>query len=182
MAKRKKNITKAALIRFQERLKNAPKKEKVAFSPSEAVVESREQIRDALAKGYSYQDIAELLADGDDDSISANTLASYFRAPETDEKPARTKASVKTRRKSDASSKTKNPVPPKPDGEGVADDIPGFDGVETLASDLVSEALAVAPEDMDDPWLDVPADAQKADKRQMQDAFNRMKSSGHRGR
>lgn len=157
MAKRKKSITKAALLKFQERLSNAPKKEKVAFSPSEVVEASREQIRDALAKGYSYEDIAEFLADGTEDSITANTLASYFRAPDSGEKQAKKKTSVKVKRKSDTSSSEEIHIIPKPVGADVADDSSGSSEVEMRASDHVSEAPAVAPEDMDDAWEDTTA-------------------------
>jgi hypothetical protein len=60
-------------------LDDLPEKEKESFSLREAVTELQEQIKSALAKGYSYEDVAELLAKKGID-ISASTLKNYVPA------------------------------------------------------------------------------------------------------
>lgn len=240
MAKRKKNITKAALLRFQERLQNAPTKAKDTFSPTEVVEASREQIRDALANGHSYEDIAaflaeEIIADGNKDSISASTLASYFRAAEAKVNPVKKKTSAKTKRKPNAPFKDETLTPAKTNGTEATDHVSGDERVDDKTSALVSRTPIMAPEDKDDAWADVgssqtaaatpnmpaadlevtdadtpqadqgtknahvsggndtsgtprsdtqvdPQSTKAASKQQMQDAFNRMESSGRQGR
>lgn len=79
MGKRSTKITKDGLSRFTEQLKALPIKEQTTFSNREAVAQYKDLILHVVhTKGYSIQDIAELLSE-QGTTISPSTLASYLR-------------------------------------------------------------------------------------------------------
>ncbi|MBD2090842.1 hypothetical protein H6F67_13380 [Microcoleus sp. FACHB-1515] len=60
-------------------LAELPEKPKEKLSLREAITQIQDQIKAALAKGYSYEDIAKILGDRGID-ISASTLKNYVPA------------------------------------------------------------------------------------------------------
>ncbi|NEQ28918.1 MAG: hypothetical protein F6K28_60225 [Microcoleus sp. SIO2G3] len=60
-------------------LAELPEKPKENLSLREAVAQLQDQIKAALAKGYSYEDVAQILGDRGID-ISASTLKNYVPA------------------------------------------------------------------------------------------------------
>lgn len=76
--KRPKNlsVSKSALDQAGSLLQDLPQKAKEDLSLREAVDQLQEQIRAALAKGYSYDEVAILL-DGEGIEISSSTLKRY---------------------------------------------------------------------------------------------------------
>lgn len=71
------NVAKTALDQVTNHLQDLPEKVKENLSLREAVDQLYEQIRSALAKGYSYEEIAALLGDTGID-ISTSTLKRYI--------------------------------------------------------------------------------------------------------
>ncbi len=70
------NIAPSIVIQAETFLNALPIKPKEQLSLREAVGQLQEQIQEALAKGYSYQDVADMLAK-QGIMISASTLKNY---------------------------------------------------------------------------------------------------------
>jgi IS30 family transposase len=70
------NIAPSVVIQAEAFLNDLPAKPKEQLSLREAVGQLQEQIQEALAKGYSYQDVADMLAQ-QGIMISASTLKNY---------------------------------------------------------------------------------------------------------
>lgn len=90
----KKRMTKEDVKTVTDKLKNLPMKEKNEFSAREYVQMNKDTILQAInSKGYSYQDIVDLLAEHDV-QISVSTLTSYLRT--TPPKKPNTRGARKT--------------------------------------------------------------------------------------
>lgn len=79
-------------------LAELPEKPKEKLSLREAITQIQDQIKAALAKGYSYEDIAKILGDRGID-ISASTLKNYVpagRRQATKERPPSRKRTAKS--------------------------------------------------------------------------------------
>jgi hypothetical protein len=70
------NIAPSTVAQVEMFLNALPAKPKEQLSLREAVGQLQEQIQEALAKGYSYQDVADMLAQ-QGIMISASTLKNY---------------------------------------------------------------------------------------------------------
>ena len=71
------NIKKSTIEENRQRLLNAPIKEKEDFSLQEAIHNMAGEINQILDRGYSYEEIATMLADGGID-IKPTTLRQYL--------------------------------------------------------------------------------------------------------
>lgn len=71
------NIKKSTIEENRQRLLNAPIKEKEDFSLQEAIHNMAAEINQILDRGYSYEEIATMLADGGID-IKPTTLRQYL--------------------------------------------------------------------------------------------------------
>lgn len=89
------NVTNQAIDQANSLLQNLPEKPKEVMSLREAVDELQEDIRAALGKGYSYDEIAEILSQNGIE-ISVTTLKRY--APAGRGKRKTTAAKPRTRR------------------------------------------------------------------------------------
>lgn len=79
-------ISSEALERLQTRIAALPPKAKTEHSARDALALMEAAIRDTLAKGYSVQDIAEMLAE-EGLRLSAGTIAGYLRELEAKSAP-----------------------------------------------------------------------------------------------
>ncbi|NJL21800.1 MAG: hypothetical protein HC895_14920 [Leptolyngbyaceae cyanobacterium SM1_3_5] len=87
-------------------LAELPEKPKEKLSLREAITQIQDQIKAALAKGYSYEDIAKILGDRGID-ISASTLKTMCpqadaKRPKSARRPKSTPRSLEARRKGEA--------------------------------------------------------------------------------
>ncbi|GAB4228014.1 MAG: hypothetical protein Kow00121_56810 [Elainellaceae cyanobacterium] len=73
------NVTKEAIDQVNSILQDLPEKPKEKLSLREAVDQLQDQIKDALAKGYSYEDVAVMLTN-QGIKISPSTLKRYVPA------------------------------------------------------------------------------------------------------
>ena len=81
------NIKKSTIEENRQRLLNAPIKEKEDFSLQEAIHNMAGEINQILDRGYSYEEIATMLADGGID-IKPTTLRQYLaQIPQVNGKP-----------------------------------------------------------------------------------------------
>jgi hypothetical protein len=92
------NVTNQAIDQANSLLQNLPEKPKEVMSLREAVDELQEDIRAALAKGYSYDEIAEILSNNGIE-ISVTTLKRYAPAGRGKRKTAATKPRTRRSRK-----------------------------------------------------------------------------------
>jgi hypothetical protein len=86
-------VSRDAVDQARSLLQQLPEKPKDTLSLRETVAQLQDQIKAALAKGYSYEEVAQLLS-GQGISISASTLKNYIpssRRQSTAEEPAPTK-------------------------------------------------------------------------------------------
>ncbi|HEY9642635.1 MAG TPA: hypothetical protein V6C57_19265 [Coleofasciculaceae cyanobacterium] len=99
--KRPKNlsVSKSALDQAGSLLQDLPQKAKEDLSLREAVDQLQEQVKAALAKGYSYDEVATLL-DGKGIEISASTLKRYVSLSSRQTKSSSTKVRTGRPRKS----------------------------------------------------------------------------------
>ena len=97
-------ISREALERLQTRIAALPPKEKTQHSARDALALMEAVIRDTLAKGYSVQDIAEMLAE-EGLRLSAGTIAGYLRELEDKSAPKK-KAGVRKASQPAVSGKT----------------------------------------------------------------------------
>jgi hypothetical protein len=93
------NIAPSIVIQTETFLNALPIKPKEQLSLREAVGQLQEQIQEALAKGYSYQDVADMLAK-QGIMISASTLKNYV--PSGKRKSSKAIAPKTTRRRASA--------------------------------------------------------------------------------
>lgn len=90
------NIKKSTIEENRQRLLNAPIKEKEDFSLQEAIHNMAAEINQILDRGYSYEEIATMLADGGID-IKPTTLRQYLaQVPQANGK-AKSKKSPKAK-------------------------------------------------------------------------------------
>ncbi|HEY9630543.1 MAG TPA: hypothetical protein V6C84_24875 [Coleofasciculaceae cyanobacterium] len=89
------NVSKTALDQIGSLLQDLPEKSQDQLSLRDAVAQLQDRIKDALTKGYSYEDVAILLAE-QEIAISPSTLKNYVltNGSRTAQKqtPAKTKA------------------------------------------------------------------------------------------
>ncbi|HEY9627294.1 MAG TPA: hypothetical protein V6C84_08325 [Coleofasciculaceae cyanobacterium] len=90
------NVSKSALNQAGSLLQDLPEKPKDLFSLRDAVAQLQDVIKDALSKGYSYEDIAALLAE-QTIVISPATLKRYVLTNSS--RAAQKSAPTKTRAK-----------------------------------------------------------------------------------
>lgn len=108
MAMQRKGMTDKELEMFIQRLDDMPVKKKTFYSHREvAAVEKDRILKFMEEKGYSFQDVAEIMAYGDK-GITGGTLASYLRG---DQK----QSGVKMKRKAAKAQIT--PTPPTVDSD-----------------------------------------------------------------
>jgi hypothetical protein len=107
------NIKKSTIEENRQRLLNAPIKEKEDFSLQEAIHNMAGEINQILDRGYSYEEIATMLADGGID-IKPTTLRQYLaQVPQVNGK-AKSKKSPKAKTSESQTDKVK-PDEVKPD-------------------------------------------------------------------
>jgi hypothetical protein len=100
------NIKKSTIEENRQRLLNAPIKEKEDFSLQEAIHNMADEINQILDRGYSYEEIATMLADGGID-IKPTTLRQYLaQVPQVNGK-AKSKKSPKAKTSESQTDKVK---------------------------------------------------------------------------
>jgi hypothetical protein len=100
------NIKKSTIEENRQRLLNAPIKEKEDFSLQEAIHNMATEINQILDRGYSYEEIATMLALGGID-IKPTTLRQYLaQVPQTNGK-AKSKKSPKAKTSESQTDKVK---------------------------------------------------------------------------
>lgn len=114
------NVTNQAIDQANSLLQNLPEKPKEVMSLREAVDELQEDIRAALGKGYSYDEIADILSSNGIE-ISVTTLKRYAPAGRGKRKATATKTRRRTRKGEDDSS--------------ALDEVDGVDSDVTESSD-----------------------------------------------
>lgn len=103
------NIAPSVVTQAETFLNELPAKPKEQLSLREAVGQLQEQIQEALAKGYSYQDVADMLAQ-QGIMISASTLKNYV--PSGKRRSTKEVAPKVTRRKAKAATPAVEEVAP----------------------------------------------------------------------
>jgi hypothetical protein len=90
------NVSKTALDQVGSLLQDLPEKSQDQISLRDAVAQLQDRIKDALGKGYSYEDVANLLAQ-QEIAISPSTLRNYVltNGSRTTQKQAPTKTRAK---------------------------------------------------------------------------------------
>lgn len=114
MTKSMKRMTREDVKTVTDELHNLPVKEKNEFSAREYVQMNKDKILEAInTKGYSLQDIVDLLAEHSV-QISASTLASYLRTASPKKPNAR--GARKAPRAAQTKDSAQTDVAQKPDG------------------------------------------------------------------
>lgn len=133
-------------------LESLPEKTKDDFSVREAVDHLREELQAALARGYSYQDLAQIL-NGKGIKITVSTLKNYI--PSGKRQATKEKATKAPRRTSRPEATAPLPEPEtSPNGKGSVEAFPEIPLLETV--------LPATPEPTADPIEAEPAAATKA--------------------
>ncbi|HEY9626422.1 MAG TPA: hypothetical protein V6C84_03905 [Coleofasciculaceae cyanobacterium] len=126
------NVPQTALNQVGSLLQDLPEKTKEQISLREAVSQLQDIIKAALAKGYSYEDVATLLAEVAI-VISPTTLKRYVL----------TNGSRTTRKQTSSKAKTKRKAK-VPSAEPISEAVPPEPEVETLEAIDKPEATPVA--------------------------------------
>jgi len=124
MATTRKGMTSEELESFIQKLDDMPVKKKTIFSNREIATQHRERILNFMEeKGYSFQDVAEMMAEGEN-AITGGTLASYLRGDKV-------KASVKKTRKAAPPRKTPSTYEVEPDKDIDTPEFPSSHETDT---------------------------------------------------
>lgn len=118
------NVNKQSVEQAGSYLQELPEKPKENLSLREAVGQLRDQIQAALAKGYSYDDLAKMLTEKGIE-ISATTLKSYVPAGKRQSNKDKAAAPQKrTRRSRKTEEDTETATPELTEAEPIVADAP----------------------------------------------------------
>lgn len=133
---KKVNVTKESIDQVNSILQDLPEKPKEKLSLREAVDHLQDQIKDALAKGYSYEDVAVMLTE-QGIKISPSTLKRYVPAGKARAAKRKTAATgMRTRRsrtKSEGGSATDS-------GNGASPEIAAVESTDAKKADEAPRA------------------------------------------
>ena len=142
------NVPQTALDQVGSLLQDLPEKTKEQISLREAVSQLQDIIKAALAKGYSYEDVATLLAEVAI-VISPTTLKRYVltNGSRTTQKQTSSKAKTKRKAKVPSAEPISEEVPPEPEAEALeVSDKPETTPVEKVTKGRRKSAVAAPPE------------------------------------
>lgn len=123
------NVSKTAIDQVGSFLQDLSAKPKEELSLREAIDQLREPIQTALAKGYSYPEIATMLGE-QGITTTASTLKRYISLGNSSSRGRRAKTTRATKAKADASDAASEETAPKPRGRRKSTSVEAADETE----------------------------------------------------